>query len=145
NRAGHGHGSNDGNFAHVDGLYQVLREIRARFPDLSIENVSGGGNRLDFGMLALTDVAWMDDRSHPSSHVRHNLEGLTAALPPAYLLSCVIAGDGEEIDMGNDLWNMMRSRMPGVLGVTYRAERLEDVALLTLAGEIQRYKTYRGL
>jgi alpha-galactosidase len=145
NRSGHGHGPNDGNFAHVDGLYQVLREIRARFPDLLIENVSGGGNRLDFGMLALTDAGWMDDRSYPSSHVRHNLEGLTAALPPAYLLSFVIAGSGEEIDMGNDLWNIMRSRMPGILGLTFRAESLGDDTLLTLAGEIQRYKEYRDL
>ena len=96
-------------------------------------------------MLALTDAAWMDVRSYPSSHVRHNLEGLISALPPGYLLSFVIAGDGEEIDMGNDLWNIMRSRMPGVLGMTFRTGNLGDDALVTLAGEIQRYKAYRDL
>jgi len=143
NRAGHGHGAHDGNFEHVGGLYAVLKELRTRFPDLLIENVSGGGNRLDFGMLAFTDAAWMDDRSYPSSHVRHNLEGATSALPPAYLLSFVIAGDGEEIDMGNDIWNIMRSRMPGILGMTFRGGDLTEEARQALAIEIQRYKQYR--
>jgi alpha-galactosidase len=60
-RAGHGHGPADGNFQHVLGLYALLDELRQRYPDLLIENVSGGGNRLDYGMMAYTDSAWMDD------------------------------------------------------------------------------------
>jgi molecular chaperone DnaJ len=76
NRSGHGHGTHDGNFAHVNGLYQLLEEIRERYPDLLIENVSGGGNRLDFGMVQRSDTGWMDDRTAPSVVVRHNLEGL---------------------------------------------------------------------
>jgi alpha-galactosidase len=145
NRAGHGHGEGDGNFSHVEGLYDVLGQLRTHFPDLLIENVSGGGNRLDFGMLGLTDVAWMDDLSSPSTRVRHNLEGLAAALPPAYLLSFVIAGEGEELDTGHDLANIVRSRMPGVLGMTFRAAALEPAAIPLLAEEIQRYKTYRDV
>ena len=35
----------------------------ARFPDLTIENCSGGGNRLDLGLMRYTDVGWMDDRT----------------------------------------------------------------------------------
>src|SRR5205807_1189528 len=57
-RAGHGHGAGDGNFAQITGLYDVLSQLRDRYPDLLIENVSGGGNRLDLGMLRYTDVAW---------------------------------------------------------------------------------------
>src|SRR5204862_4697919 len=68
-REGHGHGSTDGNFAHVHGLYQTLAELRDRYPDLIVENVSGGGNRLDLGMLRYTAVAWMDARTAPSVHV----------------------------------------------------------------------------
>jgi len=73
----------DGNFGHVNALYGLLSALRDRYPDLLIENVSGGGNRLDIGMLRYTDVAWMDDRTAPSVHVRHNIEGLTAVFPPA--------------------------------------------------------------
>jgi alpha-galactosidase len=145
NREGHDHGPNDGNFAHVTGLYDVLTELRTRFPALLIENVSGGGNRLDFGIVGLTDAAWMDDRSWPSSHVRHNLEGLSYALPPAYLLSFVIAGGGEEIDTGNDLAQIVRSRMPGILGMTFRGSALTPEALLALSTEVWRYRAYRSV
>jgi hypothetical protein len=100
---------------------------------------------MDFGMLALTDVAWMDDLSSPSTRVRHNLEGLASALPPAYLLSFVIAGEGEEIDTGHDLANIVRSRMPGVLGMTFRAAALDPAAIPLLIDEIRRYKTYRDV
>ncbi len=60
--------------------------LHERYPDLMIENVASGGNRLDFGMLRYTDVAWMDDKTDPSSHVRHNLEGLTFAYSPGLLV-----------------------------------------------------------
>ena len=109
NRSGHGHGTADGNMAHVQGLYGILDELRRRYPDLLIENVSGGGARIDFGMLAYTDTAWMDDRTSPSSHVRHNLEGLTFAFPPAYLLSFLIDADGEPIAGAEDLPLLMHA------------------------------------
>ena len=31
---------------------------------------TGGGNRLDYGMLRYTDVAWVDDRTSPAIRVR---------------------------------------------------------------------------
>ena len=83
-------GRNDGNFRHVTGLYQVLAALKERFPWLLIENCSGGGNRLDLGLMRYTDAGWMDDRTSPSAHVRHNLQGLTTFLPPAYLLSYLL-------------------------------------------------------
>ena len=141
-RGGHGHGTGDGNYSHVMGLYTVLDEIRQRYPDLLIENVSGGGNRLDYGMAAYTDVGWMDDLSAPSEHVRHNIEGLSLAFPPAYLLSFVIDG-GDETITGGDLPFIARSRMPAALGVTYRYSDLDPDTTLALATQIAQYKTFR--
>jgi len=96
-------------------------------------------------MVARTDVAWMDDRTSPSSHVRHNLEGLTTALPPDYLLSFVLSGDGEDLNGFNDISNMVRSRMPGVLGLTYQATALDPSTLDALADEVSRHKFFRRL
>jgi len=143
-RPGHGHGSTDGNFAHVTGLYQVLAALRERYPDLLIENVSGGGNRLDFGMVRYTDVAWMDDRTAPSVHVRHNLEGLATAFPPAYLLSFVTNQQGEPLHDAPDLSLYFRSRMGGALGLCFLTSDLsrDDAALISR--EIGIYKTVRA-
>lgn len=141
-RPGHGHGGSDGNMSAVEALYDLLDELRARYPDLLIENVSGGGNRLDFGIIGHTDTAWMDDRTAPSIRVRHNLEGLSSVFPPAYLLSFVIDSESDPL-IGDDLPLLVRSRMPGLLGFTYRAGEISDDLANALAGEIARYKSFR--
>jgi alpha-galactosidase len=145
NRAGHGHGSSDGNYAHVAALYDVLATLRARYPGMLIENCAQGGNRLDFGMLRYSDVGWMDDRTGPAVHVRHNLQGLMTFFPPAYLLSFVIDDINEPIASAPDLPLYMRSRMPGVLGLTYRAADLTEADRDGIAREIAVYKSLRDL
>jgi len=144
NRAGHGHTSSDGNFAQVAGLYEVLDTLRARYPNLLLENVSGGGNRLDFGMLRYSDVAWMDDRTAPSVHVRHNLEGLAAVFPPAYLLSFVTDHDNEPLHDAPDLPLYFRSRMGGALGLCFRTGDFNGDEVAEIAHEIAIYKNVRS-
>lgn len=141
-RPDHGHGPQDGNFRQVQGLYQVLSALRQRFPGLTIENVSGGGNRLDFAMLRYSDVGWMDDRSAPSRHVRHNLEGLISVFPPAYLFSFVMGHAQERLD---DVPLVARSRMPGVLGLSLREGEITNGAEAELADEIKVYKGLREI
>jgi alpha-galactosidase len=143
-RSGHGHGATDGNFAHVNGLYSMLSDLRDRYPDLLIENVSGGGNRLDLGALRYTDSAWMDDRTAPSVHVRHNLQGLGAVFPPAYLLSFVTDHDTEPLHDAPDMALYFRSRMAGALGLCFRSDELSDTDSASMATEIGVYKLMRS-
>jgi alpha-galactosidase len=142
-RSGHGHGSTDGNFAHVNGLYQVLADLRSRYPGVLIENVSGGGNRLDFGMLRYSDVAWMDDRSAPSVHVRHNIEGLSVVFPPAYLLSFVMDHDSEPLHGAADMPLYFRSRMPATLGLCFLTNEVDAGDATQMTHEIDIYKELR--
>jgi alpha-galactosidase len=144
-RPGHGHGSEDGNFAHIRGLYEMLRHLRDRYPDLIIENCSGGGARLDFGMLEYTDVAWMDDQTAPASRVRHHLESLGTVFPPAYLFSFVIDTEQEPVDPFPGLSYFFRSRMPGTLGVTWRAEEEPEGERDWIRREIGVYKQIRDI
>jgi alpha-galactosidase len=142
-RPGHGHGTNDGNFTHVSGLYQVLSDLRSRYPDLRIENVSGGGNRLDLGLLRYSDVAWMDDRSAPSVHVRHNIEGLSAVFPPAYLLSFVMDHANEPLHEPSDLPLYFRSRMAATLGLCFRTEEFGEGDVAQMTRELDVYRAVR--
>ncbi len=142
-RAGHGHTTTDGNFAQISGLYAVLDTLRSKYPDLLVENVSGGGNRLDFGMLRYSDVAWMDDRTAPSVNVRHNLEGLAAAFPPAYLLSFLTNHDTEPVHDAPDLALYIRSRMAGALGLCFLTADLSDEDAAQISHEIAIYKDVR--
>jgi alpha-galactosidase len=116
-RPDHGHPVNGGNYAHTRALYELLAAVRARYPDMTIENCSGGGHRVDFAMARLTDTAWMDDRSAPSARVRHNLNGLLQAFPAPYLFSYVMGDVEEPMRDAVDMPMLVRSRMPGVVGV----------------------------
>jgi alpha-galactosidase len=106
-----------------------------------VENVSGGGNRLDFGMLRFTDVGWMDDRSGPSAYVRHHFEGLSAAFPPAYLFAFVTQSAEEQLTQFADLSLYFRSRMLGTLGMSFSLTGLAGSE--AMAREIQTYKELR--
>jgi len=142
-RAGHGHDREDGNFAHVSALEQILATLRQRYPDLLIENCSGGGNRLEPSMLAFSDISWMDDRSLPASHVRHNLEGLSTLMPPSTLLSFVFGNEWAGGETAGDLPLALRSRMPGILGATWRSDELDDESRQGIRREIATYKALR--
>jgi alpha-galactosidase len=142
-RSGHVHGSSDGNFAQVNGLYDVLSRLRNEYPDVAIENVSGGGNRLDLGMLRYTDAAWMDDRTTPSARVRHNLQGLSAVFPPAYLLSFVMSDPDEPLRNAPDLSLLFRSRMSGILGLCFRTTDLDEDEVAAMRQEVDNYRAIR--
>ncbi|MFE7648485.1 alpha-galactosidase [Streptomyces phaeoluteigriseus] len=49
--------------AYVTNLYGVLDRLRADHPGLRIETCSGGGGRVDLGILARTDQAWASDNT----------------------------------------------------------------------------------
>ena len=144
-REGHDHGSRDGNFAHVQALYRLLASLRERFPWLLIENCAGGGNRIDLGLARYTDAAWMDDRTVPSVHVRHNIEGLSQVLPPSYLLSYAMPSGDEPMSAEADFAMLTRSRMPGILGMSYRADEIGEAEYALLAREVDVYKRARAI
>src|SRR5262249_7170854 len=101
-----------------------------------------------FGMLRYTDTAWMDDRTAPSVHVRHNLEGLASAFPLAYLLSFVTDHDSEPLHDSPDLPLYFRSRMEGALGLCFLTGDLSEADVSQISREISTYKaiqdTLRG-
>jgi alpha-galactosidase len=49
--------------AYVDNLYDILSRLRAKHPKLEIESCSGGGGRVDLGILRYTDEVWPSDNT----------------------------------------------------------------------------------
>lgn len=80
NRVDHGHGAGDGLYEHYVGYYNVLDKIRAKHPDVVLENCASGGLRIDLGMLRHTHTTFLSDPDWPD----HNLQvfwGATTMLP----------------------------------------------------------------
>lgn len=54
----------------VLGLYRVLEDLHARYPELLIEGCSGGGGRFDMGMLYYTPQIWCSDNTDAIERLR---------------------------------------------------------------------------
>jgi len=65
-------------------LYRMLDELRARHPRLEIETCSGGGGRVDLGILERTDRIWASDCNDPVERAR--IERWTRLLVPPELI-----------------------------------------------------------
>ncbi|WP_143069287.1 alpha-galactosidase [Paenibacillus sp. OV219] len=77
----HGHGAGDGLFEHYNGYYSVLRDIRAKHPEVILENCSSGGLRIDLGIMQQTHTTFLSDPDYPE----HSLQvfwGATTMLAP---------------------------------------------------------------
>ncbi len=50
---------------YTENLYAILKELREKHPKVEIESCSGGGGRVDLGILRLTDEVWPSDNTDP--------------------------------------------------------------------------------
>lgn len=64
-RTDHGHGAGDGLYEHYIGYYSVLDRIRAKHPDVILENCASGGLRIDLGMMRHTHLTFLSDPDWP--------------------------------------------------------------------------------
>ncbi|MFH2115115.1 MAG: alpha-galactosidase, partial [Spirochaetota bacterium] len=60
-----------GEFCHryVLGLYELLGELTARFPDILFESCASGGNRFDLGLLCYMPQVWTSDNTDAYSRL----------------------------------------------------------------------------
>jgi alpha-galactosidase len=56
--------------AYVRNLYQIIDRLRARHPSLEIESCSGGGGRVDLGILRRVDEVWASDNTDAFDRLR---------------------------------------------------------------------------
>src|SRR6185437_16694871 len=70
--------------AYVQGYYRVLDTLRKRFPKLEIESCSGGGGRVDPGVMRYTDEVWPSDNTDPFDRLTIQ-DGFTDAYTPAIM------------------------------------------------------------
>jgi alpha-galactosidase len=73
---------------YMDNLYDILAKLRAKHPKLEIESCSGGGGRVDLGILRYTDEVWPSDNTDALD--RLNLQdGFTHAYAPETMAAWV--------------------------------------------------------
>ena len=74
---------------HVEGFYHIIDELRRAHPTLNVQSCSGGGGRIDLGVLArATDQVWTSDNT--DAHDRTFIQdGFSLVYPPRAMESWV--------------------------------------------------------
>ena len=73
---------------YMDNLYDILKQLRAKHPKLEIESCSGGGGRVDVGILRYTDEVWPSDNTDALDRLAIQ-DGYTHAYTPETMAAWV--------------------------------------------------------
>src|SRR5246500_3186677 len=74
--------------AYVQNLYAILDRLRAKHPKLEIESCSGGGSRVDLGIMRRTEEVWPSDNTDALDRLTLQ-DGFTQAYTPGIMMAWV--------------------------------------------------------
>ncbi|MEV0716469.1 alpha-galactosidase [Asanoa sp. NPDC050611] len=125
-------------------LYRLLDELRARHPDLEIETCSGGGGRVDLGILDRTDRVWASDCNDPVE--RAQIERWTRALvPPELIGSHLGAARSHTTSRTTDLSFRLAVSLTAHAGIEQDLTAATPAELATIAAWSALYREFRPL
>jgi alpha-galactosidase len=73
---------------YVRNLYEIIDRLRAKHPSVEIESCSGGGGRIDLGILSRVEQVWTSDNTDALDRLRIQ-EGFTQAYTPKAMMAWV--------------------------------------------------------
>ncbi|HEY0786297.1 MAG TPA: alpha-galactosidase, partial [Acidobacteriaceae bacterium] len=128
---------------YIDNLYAILDELRRKHPKLEIESCSGGGGRVDLGILHYTDEVWPSDNTDALDRLTIQ-DGFTHAYAPELMMAWV-----------TDVPNFLDRRviplnfrflvaMNGSLGIGGNLNHWSDIEMAEAKQMVASYKTVRA-
>jgi alpha-galactosidase len=100
----------------VRNLYSVLSDLRKKHPKVEIESCSGGGGRVDLGILHYTDEVWPSDNTDPFDRILMQ-DGFSYAYTPQVMMAWVTDSPHWLNGRATSLAYRMLSSMQGSLGI----------------------------
>jgi alpha-galactosidase len=100
----------------IQNLYSILAELRKKHPKVEIESCSGGGGRVDLGILRYTDEVWPSDNTDPFDRLAMQ-DGFTYAYTPQIMMAWVTDSPHWLNGRSTSLSYRMLSSMQGSLGI----------------------------
>ncbi|MFJ4807787.1 alpha-galactosidase [Streptomyces longwoodensis] len=128
---------------HVHALYALLDRLRAAHPHVAFESCSGGGGRIDLGILSRTDQVWTSDNTDPLDRlaIQHGF----SQLHPARVMAAWVT-DSPNTQLNGRISSLrfrFVSAMAGVLGVGGDLTGWSEEELAEAAGWVALYKEIR--
>ncbi len=119
-------------------LYSILDELAKRHPKLEIESCSGGGGRVDLGILHYTDEVWPSDNTDPFDRLSQQ-DGFTYAYTPQVMMAWVTDSPDLHGKRTFSLPYRMLSSMQGSLGIGANILKWNDEQMATAKRLIAAY------
>ncbi|PWI14055.1 alpha-galactosidase [Streptomyces sp. Act143] len=130
---------------HVHAFYALLDRLRAAHPDVAFESCSGGGGRIDLGVLGRTDQVWTSDNTDPLDRlaIQHGF----SQIHPARVMAAWVTDSPNAMLNGrvSSLRFRFVSAMAGVLGVGGDLTRWTEEELAEAREWVELYKGIRPL
>jgi alpha-galactosidase len=129
---------------HVKGLYGIMDRLRADHPKLEIQSCSGGGGRIDLGILQRTDQAWTSDNTDSYDRVLIQ-DGFSLAYPARAMEAWVTHEKNHQTGRVATLDMRFDVAMRGALGIGTSLNELSGEELDHYARKIAFYKRLRPI
>jgi alpha-galactosidase len=138
-------GGADGRAAYrvqVQAAYALMDRLRAAHPQLEIESCSGGGGRIDFGVLRHAHRVWTSDCIDALSRVDIQ-RGFLQFFPPEIMGAHIGTSPAHTTGRSQSMGFRAAVAMPGHLGVEFDARLLDEASRKEVAHWIALYKRWR--
>jgi alpha-galactosidase len=126
---------------YVQNVYWIMDHLRAKHPGLEIESCSGGGGRVDLGVMKRTDEVWTSDNTEAFDRLKIQ-EGFTYAYTPKVMMAWVT-----DVPNMNDRSTPLAYRflvaMQGSLGIGANLNKWADADFTLATKMIAYYKDIR--
>jgi len=126
----------------VRNLYEILDRLRAKHPNLEIESCSGGGGRIDLGILRRVDEVWPSDNTDAFDRLRIQ-EGFSQAYP-ARIMSAWVTDVPNMNTRSTPLAFRFLVAMQGALGIGSNLNQFGEGDAKLAADMIAVYKRIRA-
>jgi len=135
-------------WAYYQGLIDLLTHIRTTYPNLIVENCSGGSRRQDVAMAAMTDLHWISDSVKAHDNLAMNY-AVTWFFPPEISKhwTCNAPGtpDFPKPTPAMDLQTQFTVNMLGMFGFSAPIDAWHDELLFHAADRTALYKQIRSI
>lgn len=126
------------------GLYQLLGELKRRFPNILFESCASGGNRIDLGMHYYMQQAWISDNT--DAHERLSIQqGTLLAYPLNTVSNHVNDTVAHQTIRSHSMDHRFNVASMGILGYELDPRSLSYQDKKTIKEHIAYYKKHRNL
>lgn len=125
--------------SYTEGLYNVYKRIRSKYPDFVIQDCASGGGRLDYGALQYHNEYWTSDNTDPLSRIFIQY-GTNLIYPPVVAASHVSTSPNHQTQRVTPLKFRFDVAMTGRLGMELQPKHIQGDDRVFAEEAIKNYK-----